>query len=152
MDPFVPDQFRAPMTFESTRFRLEKLDVQHNEQDYAAWSGSMDHIRRTPGFEPSPQQDDPWPHPMTLEDNRRDLKMHADHFDQRSGFTYTVLDPSTDEVIGCLYIYPDTHEPDVDARVRSWVTAERADLDGELAATIQTWLDERWPFDEVRYR
>lgn len=44
---------------------------------------------------------------MTLEGNRADLERHARDFAARSGFTYTVLDPSDRSVIGCVYIYPD---------------------------------------------
>jgi hypothetical protein len=45
---------------------------------------------------------------MTPEENRADLERHARDFAARSGFTYTVLDPSDRDVIGCVCIYPDT--------------------------------------------
>ena len=38
--------------------------------------------------------------------NRADLQRHADDFRNRTGFTYTVLDPQSRDVIGCVYIYP----------------------------------------------
>ena len=84
-------------------FLLEPLGPQHNEDDYEAWSSSIEHIRATPGY-----ADGRWPRPMTLEENRADLERHARDFAARSGFTYTVLDPSDRGVIGCVYIYPDT--------------------------------------------
>ena len=31
---------------------------------------------------------------------------HVRDFADRTGFTYTVLRPGTEKVIGCLYIYP----------------------------------------------
>ena len=43
---------------------------------------------------------------MSLDANRRDLERHARDFGERTGFTFTVLRPGTEEVIGCLYIYP----------------------------------------------
>ena len=52
-------------------------------------------------------------------DNLRDLQRHADDFENRTGFTYTVLDPPSGDVIGCVYIYPDKSEQH-DARVLSW--------------------------------
>jgi hypothetical protein len=42
---------------------------------------------------------------MSLDENLRDLRRHADDFQRRVGFTYTVLDDE-DRVIGCVYIYP----------------------------------------------
>jgi hypothetical protein len=41
-----------------------------------------------------------WPDNRSLEDNLRDLQAHADDFENRAGFTYTVLDPATGDVIG----------------------------------------------------
>ncbi len=42
---------------------------------------------------------------MSLEENLVDLERHARDFVDRTGFTYTVLDPD-DDVIGCVYLYP----------------------------------------------
>ena len=64
----------------------------------------MEHIHATPGWEESS-----WPREMTLEENRADLQRHADDFENRSGFTYTVLEPGGD-VVGCVYIYPPRDE------------------------------------------
>jgi hypothetical protein len=100
---------------------------------------------------------------MRLEENLRDLEMHARDFEQRSGFTYTVLDPEEADVIGCVYIYPVAvavdaadadHGTDViahDASVRSWVRADRAGLDEPLWRTVSDWLQAEWPFACVRY-
>src|SRR5439155_1549454 len=48
--PFVPGEFRPPRELVADRFRLEPLGPQHNEDDYDAWSSSIEHIRATPGF------------------------------------------------------------------------------------------------------
>lgn len=124
---------------------LEPLGEQHNVADFAAWSSSIEHIHATPGYE-----DSRWPHPMTLQENAGDLRMHADHFDRRLGFTYTVRSTADDDVIGCVYIYP-SKDPQLDAHVRSWVRVSHADLDVELWQVVSAWLDEQWPFDVVRY-
>jgi hypothetical protein len=84
---FVPEEFTVPRRLETPLFVLEPLGPRHNHEDYAAWSTSIEHIRGTPGWEGSS-----WPRPMTPEDNRRDLEMHARHFESREGFTYTVID------------------------------------------------------------
>ncbi len=143
--PFVPDDFEPPLRFATERFVLEPLGPQHNEGDHEAWSSSIDHIRATPGFESGS-----WPHEMTLEANRDDLERHARDFAARTGFTYTVLDPATRAVIGCVYIYPDG-TGDCDASVRSWVRASRAELDEPLREAVSRWLDRTWPFARVAY-
>jgi hypothetical protein len=54
---------------------------------------------------------------MTLERNLADLQGHAADFAQRTGFTFTVLDPAGGDVIGCVYLYP----PASEAR---WIAAD----------------------------
>jgi len=140
---FVPADFVPERELDHPRFRLRPLTPEHNASDYAAWSSSMDHIRRTPGFE---HRD--WPHPMTLDENRRDLERHATDFARRTGFTYTVLAPDDDTVIGCVYIYP-ADDGDHDAKVRSWVRASDAGLDVVLHDFVARWLEASWPFRRV---
>jgi hypothetical protein len=141
---FVPDGFDPPRHLDHAQFRLRPLDVQHNERDYAAWTGSMQHIKATPGF-----IGESWPHPMTLEANRDDLARHASDFAARRGFTFTVLD-AQDDVIGCVYIYPG-RDADHDARVTSWVRASHAQLDRVLHDAVALWLTAAWPFERVDY-
>jgi hypothetical protein len=140
---FVPADFDVPAPPLDGRFVLEPLGPQHNESDYAAWTSSIDHIRSTPGY-----PDGRWPHEMTLDENRDDLVGHARDFADRTGFTYTVLDPSSGEVIGCVYIYP---AKSGGAEVLSWVRADRAALDVPLYRTISDWLAASWPFSRVEY-
>jgi hypothetical protein len=142
---FVPIGFAVPLALETDEFRLEPLGPQHNDSDYKAWSSSLEHIHATPGWEKSS-----WPDDRSLEDNLRDLQGHADDFENRIGFTYTVLDPATGEVIGCLYIYPDKDEQD-DAKVLSWVQASRSELDVGLWRAVTKWLADEWPFERVAY-
>ena len=86
---------------------------------------------------------------MTPDENRADLQRHADDFRNRTGFTYTVLDPADRDVIGCVYIYP-SGKPGR-AIVRSWVCEERAELDEQLYEVVRQWLNRDWPFAEVNY-
>jgi hypothetical protein len=143
--PFVPSGFVVPLALATEHFRLEPLGPQHNDSDYEAWSSSMEHIHRTPGWERSS-----WPDDRSLVDNLRDLQRHADDFENRAGFTYTVLDPVTDDVIGCVYIYPDDSEQQ-DARVLSWVRESRPELDVKLWRAVTAWLADDWPFACVAY-
>jgi hypothetical protein len=144
-ESFVPADFAVPDGLGTPQFTLEPLGPQHNERDYAAWTSSVEHIRSSPGFEGRR-----WPYEMTLEENLRDLEGHARDFAERTGFTYTVLAPESDDVIGCVYVYPD-REGVADARVRSWVRADHADLDLPLRRAVREWLAAEWPFERVEY-
>ncbi len=137
----VPADFVVPLGFEGPGFRLEPLGPQHNERDHDAWMSSIDHIHATPDFPYGA-----WPEGMSLEANLADLVRHAEDFEDRSGFTYSILDG--DDVIGCVYIYPSETE---DAAVRSWVRASRSGMDVVTWRAISTWIETDWPFTTVEY-
>jgi hypothetical protein len=150
---FVPADFAVPDGLAAEEFRLEPLGPQHNVADYAAWTASIGHIQATPGFAGRG-----WPHEMSLAENLGDLERHAQDFAERRGFTYTVLSTSTDDVIGCVYIYPPRGENpggagagEQHAAVSSWVRADRAALDPVLYQTVRAWLERDWPFDSIEY-
>jgi hypothetical protein len=144
--PLVSEEFSVPNGLRTNSFVLEPLDVRHNVADHQAWTSSIDHIRSTPGFAGRD-----WPdQAMTLEDNAADLARHAEHFAERVGFTYTVLDSATSDVIGCVYLYPARTAP-YDVDVRSWVRADRSELDKPLYDIVCQWLAERWPFAAPEY-
>ena len=145
-EPFVPPGFGVPLGLATEHFRLEPLGPQHNDSDYEAWSSSVEHIRATPGWDETSS----WPDDRSLEDNLRDLQGHADDFERRTGFTYTVLDPASGDVLGCVYIYPD-RSGQHDAGVLSWVRASRAELDVPLWRAVTDWLADEWPFERVTY-
>jgi hypothetical protein len=143
--PFVPLEFIVPSGLVTPLFTLEPLGPEHNDRDYEAWSSSKEHIRSTPGWE-----EGRWPREMTLQENLRDLERHADDFANRTGFTYTVLEPDGSDVVGCVYIYP--HRVDAhDAKVLSWVRASRPELDVPLWQVMTDWLESDWPFERVDY-
>jgi hypothetical protein len=143
--PLVPEDFEVPEGLRTETFLLEPLDVRHNTSDHAAWTSSIEHIRATPGF-----SDGSWPRPMTLEENATDLARHAGEFARRTDFTYTVLDPASGEVIGCVYLHPPRRDG-YDVDVSSWVRADRAALDRPLYDVIRRWLAEQWPFSRPDY-
>jgi hypothetical protein len=145
MADFVPPDFDVPPGLETPQLVLEPLGPEHNDSDYAAWTSSLEHIRATPGFAGGS-----WPHEMTLDENRGDLERHAEDFRERRGFTYTVLDPASRDVIGCVYIYP-ARDTGYDASTLSWVRASHAQLDAPLWRAVSKWLAADWPFASVRY-
>jgi hypothetical protein len=140
---FVPEGFEPPTSLVTDDFVLEPLGPQHNESDHGAWSSSIAHIRVTPGY-----ADGSWPpvEGMSLEDNLGDLTRHAADFEARRGFTFTVLEPGSREVIGCVYLYPSASDQH-DVKVQSWVRADRAGLDQPLADVVATWLQTDWPWE-----
>jgi glycerate dehydrogenase len=142
-DEFVPPDFNVPLDLRRGRFTLVPLSPDHNVQDYDAWTSSVDHINRTPGF-----TDYPWPYPMSPDDNLLDLKQHADDFKKRRGFTYTTMIDG--EIAGCVYIYPIKDKPG-HAAVRSWVRQDHAELDTDLYGIVRKWLKDDWPFDDIEY-
>jgi len=143
MAEFVPSDFVVPLRLETSDFVLEPLGPEHNEQDYDAWTSSLEHIRGTPGFPWGS-----WPREMTADENRADLERHATDFGNRTAFTYTVLDPGNRDVIGCVYVYP-VRDSDGTAIVRSWVRKSHAHLDTPLRLAVTEWLESDWPFAAV---
>jgi RimJ/RimL family protein N-acetyltransferase len=142
---FVPPDFNVPLRLETADFVLEPLGPEHNGQDYAAWTSSMEHIAGTPGFPWGS-----WPREMSSDENLDDLERHAGDFRNRTGFTYTVLDPSSHDVIGCVYIYPRRDNPGT-AIAQSWVRTSHAQLDTALWRAVTDWLEADWPFTAVQY-
>lgn len=144
-DEFVPAGFDPPTSLTTDRFHLEPLGPQHNQADHAASMSSIDHIRSTPGY-----PDGNWPPRigMALEANLADLRRHSDDFARRAGFTFTVLDPADNDVIGCVYLYPST-AAEYDVTVQSWVRADRSALDAPLADAVACWLATDWPWERV---
>ena len=142
--PFVPEDFDVPVDFDGPGFRMEPLGPRHNERDHEAWMSSVDHIQSTPGFAPTGD----WPAPMSLEANLSDLEGHARDFSNRDGFTYSIL--VSDEVIGCVYIYP-SDLAGHDADVSSWVRESRAELDAVVWTALTEWIGKVWPFSNPYY-
>ena len=74
--------------------------------------------------------------------------MRGGDFTRRAGFTFTVLEPPADDVIGCVYLYP-SQSDDWDVMVKSWVRADRSELDAPLADAVARWLATDWPWERV---
>jgi hypothetical protein len=144
--PLVPADFVVPRELRSAQFRLEPLGPQHNARDHRAWMSSIAHLQTTPGF-----ADHGWPpdEGFSAERNLADLEMHADEFERRVAFAYSVLSPDTDDVIGCVYVDPGDVQGS--AKVRSWVRTDVAELDGPLRRAVHDWVKESWPFDSIDY-
>lgn len=142
----MPPEFEVPLEYSWSGFHLEPLGPQHNERDHEAWMSSIDHIRSTPGF--SVEEERNWPVAMSLESNLEDLVRHARDFEERKGFTYSILEG--EDVVGCIYIYPDRRFGR-DAWISSWVTKSHAESDIAVREALCAWIDEVWPFSDPYY-
>ena len=140
--PFVPANFIIPLRLETPHFILRKLTTADVEQDYEAVMSSKENLRQIFSAQ------DEWPRDeMTLQDNFNDLKEHQEDFDQRRGFTYTVVSPSEDTCLGCVYFYTwrgAQYDAQVYYRVRDAVKPN--DLEKQLDHFLHQWLAETWPF------
>jgi hypothetical protein len=85
---------------------------------------------------------------MSISENLSDLVRHARDFDDRQGFTYSIVDD--EDVFGCLYIYP-SKTASHDASVKSWVRESRAEMDMVIWRSVSRWLVEEWPFRNPLY-
>lgn len=142
----MPVGFDPPKGLITEEFVLEQLTPEHNVSDHEAWTSSIDHIRATPGFAGRD-----WPvAPISLEENCADLGQHADDFAARTGFTFTVLEPTSRRVLGCVYLYP-PRRPGFDVDVSSWVRESRAELDAVLYRAVTQWLADAWPWRSPDY-
>ena len=87
---------------------------------------------------------------MTSEQNLGDLRQHAEEFAERSGFTYTVLDRQRPRHRLRLHLPVEGRGAGA-ADVRSWVRADRAELDVPVHDAVSAWLASAWPFTAVSY-
>ena len=58
-----------------------------------------------------------------------------------------MLDPATDDVVGCVYVNPASSGDG--AVVRSWVRESHAELDEPLRDAVVSWLAREWPLASV---
>ena len=138
--PFVPEDFHVPETLETPEFRLRMLSVGDVVKDYDAVMTSAGHVSEVwPGST--------WPTGLTLEQNLIDLGWHQKEFQRRNSFAFTVVSPSEDRVLGCVYIDP-TRKKGYDAEIYLWARqSELANgLDARLYETVEKWVAKEWPF------
>ncbi|MGE5176233.1 MAG: hypothetical protein ACM3JJ_07625 [Hyphomicrobiales bacterium] len=143
--PFVPADFAVPEKLETGEFRLRMLTVNDVVKDYDAVMTSVEHLKTIwPGSG--------WPEGLTLEQDLIDLGWHQREFQTRRSFAYTVVTPSEDRVVGCVYIDP-TRRRGYDAAVFLW--ARQSELAGgletRLYAAVKSWIATAWPFEAVAF-
>ena len=66
-------------------------------------------------------------------------------------FTSLLVEPFYRWCYGRPVVWPAASVADGAADVRSWVRADRAELDVPLHDAVSTWLADAWPFTAVQY-
>jgi hypothetical protein len=144
---FYPDDAVVPAELRTDEFHLRPLRASDAEIDYAAVMDSREMLRIL-------SQSD-WPSDtFTLEMNRKDLEQHEQEHEERTAFTYTVLDPTGATCLGCVYVEQLKEGPmggDCAAQVQFWVRQPylEANLDRRLLASLIEWFRNDWAFSSV---
>jgi RimJ/RimL family protein N-acetyltransferase len=144
---FYPEDAIVPKGLRTEEFHLRPLRVSDAEIDYAAVMDSKSMLRI--------MSQSAWPpDDFTLEMNRKDLQEHEEEHDERTAFTYTVLDPTESICLGCVYIEHLKEGPmkgDHVAMLRFWVRQSYldGDLDRRLLKSLIDWFGNDWAFSRV---
>jgi hypothetical protein len=138
--------FAPPLELTTERMRLAPLDPSVNQLDYDACQASREHLSST-------MQWGGWPWAtMTPADNLVDLERHWKEFENHEAYAYTVLAPSGEPCIGCVYLNPDEDDPR-GAVMAFWVTEPQLEreLDHHLVETVLAEIERAWPVDFVAF-
>lgn len=152
---FYSDDAIAPETLRSEEFLVRPLRAMDVELDYDAVMASRTELRL--------KSDGRWPREgFTLEENLADLIRHEQEHHDRIAFTYTVMNPTETECLGCIYInplkrllqrlsLPVEHIPDDSAYATFWVRQNRlaGNLDRRLLQALIAWFHTEWAFSQV---
>ena len=92
-----------------------------------------------------------WPRDtLSAAENHNDLQRHADDFQSRKAFAYTVLTPACDKCLGCVYIEP-SKATAFDRGAYLWVRDDAVSLDDDLYRAVREWLTNCWPFKKTAF-
>ena len=154
---FDLDETEVPARHSTDLFLLRPLRETDAVLDHAAVMESRVQLR-TWELSTWPEDD------FTVEANREDLARHERLHVEGRAFTYTVMDPTATECLGCVYLFPtdapflaaaqvapvgDARWDDVEAAVYYWVrTSGSATMDRALLDTLRVWLEDDWPIDD----
>jgi hypothetical protein len=143
---FVPAGFAVPEGFETEWCRVRTLTEEDAGADYAAVMSSGGMLRGLTGGT--------WPSPdMTPEEELADLRMLRAEHEAREAFTYAVVSPDGDSILGRVSVTPSVPGADADASVRFWLRSDLRDqgLENGFLAVLGRWLEDSWPFVTVTW-
>jgi hypothetical protein len=141
----VPEHFHVPDQVALPTIKLLKVDPAYAEQDYQALMAARLQIRQALGSD--------WPADnLTLAENKASLVNDLNAFNQRTNFTYHLLDPASGQLIGCLYI-SQSGSAQYQATVYYWLIPEfyQSSAHPAIRAALTQWISSSWPFSTVDY-
>ena len=158
--PFYPDDAPVPTELRTDEFLLRPLRATDVELDYDAVVASRELLRTRFGGD--------WPRDdFTLAENLADLQRHEEDFRNRAGFTYTVMNPTETECLGCAYLYPlagalrrmgvgadaVAQVGESEAAAVFWARGDRVGdgLDKRLLAALLPWLRREFAFPRIAF-
>jgi hypothetical protein len=127
------------------------------ELDYAAVMESREFLRKW--------EQSTWPaDDFMLAGNLEDLQRHEGEHINRESFTFTVMNPTETECLGCIYIFPlaarwlskaeatpigATDWTNYEAVVLFWIRQSRLAeaMDRQLLDILRPWFEQEWTFD-----
>ena len=152
---FYPSDARIPEVLQTDEFLVRPLRATDVTLDYDAVISSRAELLLGSGGT--------WPRDgFTLEENLADLERHEREHQDRVAFTYTVMNPTETECLGCIYLVPlerilghdggsAGYLADRTAYVTFWVRhSHLADnLDRRLLQALISWFQNEWAFLHV---
>ncbi|MEM7537403.1 MAG: N-acetyltransferase [Chloroflexota bacterium] len=158
---FGNETFTVPDGLITDEFLIRPLLATDVELDYAAVMETREFLRKW--------EQSTWPEDdFTLADNLKDLERHSGEHVNRESFTFTVMNPTETECLGCIYIFPRTvrwlsqAEPtvvgdtvgetawtDYEAVILFWIRQSRIAeaMDRRLLDILRPWFEQEWIFD-----
>ncbi|MCB0826214.1 MAG: N-acetyltransferase [Armatimonadetes bacterium] len=150
-----------PILLRTEHFLLRPITTADAQLDYEAVMATKDFLR---GWEQTG-----WPaDDFTVEENRADLLRMEKRHKTGESWSYTVLDPSESQCLGCVYITP-TSAPvfqkpeiialdhnnwaDYDVAVYFWIRKELMEttIEREFLDRLQKWFAETWKLRNVLF-
>ncbi len=152
---FYPSDARIPEALQTDEFLVRPLRATDVTLDYDAVISSRAELLLGSGGT--------WPREgFTLEENLADLERHEREHQDRVAFTYTVMNPTETECLGCIYLDPlesilghdggsSGYLADRTAYVTFWVRHSRLadNLDRRLLQALISWFQNEWAFLHV---
>ncbi|MGB0385267.1 MAG: N-acetyltransferase [Ardenticatenaceae bacterium] len=154
---FGHENITIPDGFVTNEFLIRPLLATDVELDYAAVMESKEFLRKW--------EQSSWPaDDFTLADNLKDLQRHEREHINGESFTFTVMNPTETECLGCIYIFPrtarwlakaettpigDTDWANYEAVILFWIRQSRLAeaMDRKLLDILRPWFDQEWTFD-----
>ena len=154
---FGDENITIPDGLVTNEFLIRPLLATDVELDYAAVMESREFLRKW--------EQSSWPaDDFTVADNLKDLQRHEREHINRESFTFTVMNTTETECLGCIYIFPltarwlshaettpigDTDWANYEAVILFWIRQSRLAeaMDRNLLDILRPWFKQEWTFD-----